>query len=124
MTARWSFRPAFRPPRTGPSGSPGRPFSRRTETSWPGGGPPSERRPRTAGSRELDDAVVDHDRVEALALAAREDRRLDEVDDAALDPSGALVARGHRRRQLGERRAHPVRDGRSPAQAARQHSET
>ena len=93
-------------------------------TALPGGGPPSSSRPRTAGSRSCTSAVVDDDRVEALALAAREQHRLDEVDDPALD----RPARGGRRRSSPSgSAASPARTqsgtGR-PAQAARQHSET
>src|SRR3954471_21179015 len=56
---------------------------------------------------QLNETLVDHDRVEALALAPREDGRLDEVDDAALDLAGALRPGAHRGRERRERRSYP-----------------
>ena len=61
--------------------------------------------------------------VEDVALAAGEQRRLDEVDDAALDGPGAPPRRRHRLGQRGEPGVDPVGDRRA-RDAARQHSET
>ena len=96
----------------------------RARTRVPGSGqPPSTRRP-DRGIDELNRVVIDDQRREPLALAAAQDQRLDEVDDAALDRPGAPVPLLHQLRQRRPARARTQPGGSAPAAAAMQHSET
>jgi hypothetical protein len=50
------------------------------------------------GVAQLDELLVDDDRVEALTLAARQQDGLDEIDHPALDRTGTVIRRRHRLR--------------------------